>query len=445
MSTVSEEIREFVNKLRHGHGKDVLRFLYNLNASDFRPGVDPVYYSGPVWDETEIVAILESIFTGQWLVSGENVRHFERDFSRRFNHADSVMVNSGSSANLAMIASVKKHFQWCDSDEVLLSVVGFPTTLSPLIHIGLKPVFVDIDFGDLNFDIGDLEKRITDRTKAIFISPVLGNPPNMERLSELATKHDLELILDDCDSLGSRWDGRFLSDFCIASSCSFYPAHHICTGEGGMISSHDSSIVALARSFAWWGRDCYCVGAANLLPSGTCGNRFDRWLPGYDGEIDHKYVFTNVGFNLKPLDLQGAIGVVQVKKFDEIHQARRANKTQIQRAFEHHLSCVRIIDEHPLAETSWFGVPVVCDTQETKKALVRHLEENRIQTRNYFAGNLLLHPAYSHLGVAEDYPNAMRVLERVFFVGCTPTYSKGMLDHIEHTIKSFADGKGQSA
>jgi len=435
VSNVNAEIYKFIENI--GSKEQILNFLYNLNNEDFDPKKSTIYYSGPYWDNKEIIAIFETVLTGKWLVSGEKVNQFEKRFSAQFNHHSSVMVNSGSSANLVMIAALKRYFDWCDGDEIIVSTVGFPTTVAPIVQANLSPVFVDIEFNDLNFDLEEVESKITDKTRAIFISPVLGNPPDMDLLVELAQKYSIELVMDDCDSLGSRWNGKYLTDYAVASSCSFYPAHHITTGEGGMVSSNNNEIVKLARSFAWWGRDCYCVGAANLLQNGTCKKRFDRWLPDLDISIDHKYLFTNIGYNLKPLDLQGAVGTVQLEKFEEIHAKRRAYKEKIGSFFEAAIDGVRVINEHSKAEASWFGVPLICHDKKLKRKLVDHLEGNRIQTRNYFAGNILLHPGYSNLDNAMDYPNANRVLDQVFFVGCSPTYSSAMIDYIEEVVHSF--------
>jgi CDP-6-deoxy-D-xylo-4-hexulose-3-dehydrase len=248
---------------------------------------------------------------------------------------------------------------------------------------------------------------------------------------------EIKIISDNCDSLGSRWRGKFLTDYSIAASCSFYPAHHITTMEGGMISSIDEEIVKLARSFAWWGRACYCVGVQNLLPNGTCKKRFSNWIEDCEVIVDHKYVFENIGYNLKPLDLQGAVGVVQLEKFEEIHQMRRKNKELIAHAFER-INGVKVLDELTHSETSWFGVPIVCSNSHLKTKLVQFLEENKIQTRNYFAGNILQQPAYRELGNYNSFPNANRVLSEVFFVGCSPTFTDDMLNYVESTLAKFA-------
>ena len=203
--------------------------------------------------------------TGKWLSSGEHVHKFERRFAKKFETKKSLMVNSGSSANLVMVGALKKVFDWKDGDEIIVSPVGFPTTIAPIIQHGMKPVFIDIEFKTLNFDVNLIEDKITDRTRGIFVSPVLGNPPNMDIISDICERHDIQLIMDGCDSLGSRYKERLIVDYSVAWSNSFYPSHHITTGEGGMVSSNDDRVVSTARSMAWWGRDCYCVGAGNLL------------------------------------------------------------------------------------------------------------------------------------------------------------------------------------
>ena len=396
----------------------------------------PVYYSGPYWDELEARELIHSIMKGKWLSSGEKVNKFEHEFSQKFGFKHSVMVNSGSSANLVMIAALKKYFGWNDGDEIIVCACGFATTVAPIVQAGLKPVFVDITWDDLNWDLSQVEEKITDKTRAVFSSPVLGNPYNMDALYDILDRHNLELIADNCDSLGSKWNDKYLTDRAVAASCSFYPAHHLCTVEGGMVSSNIKAIVDLARSFAWWGRGCYCVGQQNLLSNGVCGRRFDKWLEEYPDIVDHKYVFGNMGYNLKPLDMQGAVGSVQLLKFEEIHAKRRANKNKLHRILEG-IPGVRVMSEQPKAETSWFGVPVLCGNKELKHSLVKHLETNKVQTRNYFAGNILLHPGYSHLDNANKYSNANQVLNLVFFLGCSPTITDEMIDYIDKVVKKY--------
>jgi len=403
---------------------------------DWKPGKS-IYYSGPYWDDLEAQELIYAVLKGKWLSSGEKVNKFEREFSNKFGFDYSVMVNSGSSANLVMIAALKKYFGWSDGDEIIVCACGFATTIAPIVQNGLKPVFVDITWKDLNWNIDQVEEKITERTRAVFSSPVLGNAYDMDRIIDICNSKGIKLISDNCDSLGSKYKNDYLTKHAVAASCSFYPAHHICTIEGGMVSSNIKEVVDLARSFAWWGRGCYCVGQQNLLSNGVCGRRFDKWLEDYDDIVDHKYVFGQMGYNLKPLDLQGAVGSIQLLKFDEIHKIRRKNKETIHGMIETISGC-RVVNERKDSETSWFGVPIVCDTPELKHSLVKHLEENKIQTRNYFAGNILLHPGYVHLDDAFKYPESNQVLNKVFFLGCSPTINDDMLNHIGEVINNYA-------
>jgi CDP-6-deoxy-D-xylo-4-hexulose-3-dehydrase len=431
--SLKELITEFVAKARK---EDANLFPFMANKKIFNQEKDSVYYSGPYWDDQEIEAIFHSILKGKWLSAGESVNKFEKNFSKKFNLGHSLMVNSGSSANLVLIAALKKYFNWADGDEIIVSCVGFPTTINPIIQNNLKPVFVDINWDDLNWDINEVARKISPKTKAIFSSPVLGNAYDLEKIIDICSKNKIKLIADNCDSLGSKWNGKFLTDYAVASSCSFYPAHHITTIEGGMVSSNIQEIVDLARSFAWWGRACHCVGKQNLLANGVCGKRFDKWIEGYDETVDHKYLFENIGYNLKPTDLQGAVGVIQLKKFDEVHELRRSNKERLDSIFLR-IDGLRTLNELPQAETSWFGVPLVCKDKSHKRSLVKFLEENKIQTRNYFAGNILMHPAYRGIDDFKKYPVANEVMDRVFFVGCSPTISNEMINYVEIVVDRF--------
>jgi CDP-6-deoxy-D-xylo-4-hexulose-3-dehydrase len=401
-----------------------------------------VLYSGPFFDGAEIDAAIDCLKGGGWLPSGPNVAKFEREFSKKFGFSESLMVNSGSSANLVMIAALKQYFNWPDGAEIIVSVVGFPTTIAPILQNNLVPRFVDIEWNSLNWDLDEVEAVINEKTVAVFSSPVLGNAYNIDRLVDICERHNIVAIADGCDSLGSKWKGEWLSKYFIASSCSFYPAHHITTMEGGMVSSSLPGFNKLARSFAWWGRDCYCVGECNLLTNGTCGNRFDKWLEGYDAPVDHKYVFSTIGYNLKPLDLQGAVGLVQLGKFDEIHQKRRENYERIRQILLKMPHSVRVVQEREEAETSWFGVPIICERPSLKHALQKYFEDNGVQTRNYFAGNLLLHPGYKHLGDAKQFPNAYEVLNKVFFLGCHPGMQDEHFEYIERVMERFVSEHG---
>jgi CDP-6-deoxy-D-xylo-4-hexulose-3-dehydrase len=409
---------------------------YVKNYDNYQEG-QFVQYSGQLWDHNEIRVALDALLNGAWIVSGEKVSEFQDAFSKRFNVKYSHMVNSGSSANLVMVTAAKKYYKWQDGDEIIVSPVGFPTTIAPIIQNGMKPVFIDIELETLNFDVSKIEEKINSKTRAIFVSPVLGNPPNMDVIVDICNKHGLTLLGDNCDSLGSLWNGRLITDYYDTWTTSFYPAHHISTGEGGMVCSDNEDFIKEARSISWWGRDCYCVGSNNLLECGTCGKRFDNWLENYDGIIDHKYLFTNIGYNLKPLDLQGAIGLEQLKKFDMLESKRREYKETIQKYIEDNIPGARVINATENSDPSWFGVPIYCESQEMKELLVSHFESNKVQTRNYFSGNILLHPGYKHLDDYKNYPNSNLALSNVFFIGCSPLYNEKILNYIEKVCQKW--------
>ena len=430
-----KDISEFIKSMMEKHGT-LPKFAHNMVAKDKKK----VYYSGPYFDENELTAAVESLLFGKWSSSGETCARFEREFSKAVNAKSSFFCNSGSSANLLLLAACKEYYRWQNDDEIIVSVVGFPTTTSAIVQNNLKAVFVDIEWSTLNFDLDKIQEKITPKTKAIFLSPVLGNPPDMDVLLELCAKNGIKLLLDNCDSLGSKWKGKFLNEYAEASSCSFYPAHEITTLEGGMVTSNIPEIVGLARSYGTWGRDCWCVGAANLSSNGTCGKRFGPWIPEFPELImDHKYVFNRIGYNLKPLDLQGAIGLEQLKKLDFICATRKSNKWEIEKAFIKNIPDLEVPVSFTNTEWVPFGVPVICKDNAQKQKLVAFLEKNGIQTRNYFAGNLLMHNGYKHLGNYLDYPEANKVLSLVFFVGCAPTISQDNVAHIQEVLSTWTN------
>ncbi len=432
--SINQKVQDLLFSIR-GDEEEIFPYLSNKNWAKGKP----IYYAGPYWDEKEVGAAITSLLNGKWLSAGSNVNQFEKNFSKKFGFKNSLMVNSGSSANLVMLAALKDYYNWSDGDEIIVCACGFPTTINPILQNNLKPVFVDIDFTDLNWSLNDLEEKITYKTRAVFSSPVLGNTYNIDDLMNIIENKEILYIADNCDSLGSKWKDDYLTKNAVAASCSFYPAHHITTIEGGMVSSNNEDLIKLARSYAWWGRACYCVGEQNYLANGVCGKRFSKWIEGYDNDIDHKYLFSVKGYNLKPIDMLGAIGLVQLEKFDEIHLKRRQNKLKISELFNR-INGLRVVDELEAAETSWFGVPIIFEgkTQTRNKAtLVKHLESRGVQTRNYFAGNILMHPAYNDIDNPRNYPNALKVLDDVFFVGCSPVITSEMIDYIQEVLLEF--------
>lgn len=429
---MKKQLEEILNDLTEYLKENKPKYLYNQN---FIPGKSQVLYSGPFWDEKEIMSGVKSLVDGKWLVGGENTHKFQRDFSKLFNVKFSQAVNSGSSANLILITGLKKYFNWSDGDEIIVSPVGFPTTISPIVQNNLTPVFIDIEYETLNFDITKIEEKITSKTRAIFVSPVLGNPPDLDFLKELCDKYDLKLIGDSCDSIGSKWDGKDISEYYIGWTTSFYPAHHMTICQGGMVNTDIEELYKLFYSLSTWGRNCTCLGTANLLSCGSCGNRFDKWLDLYDGKIDHKYYFTSIGYNLLVPDVLSSIGLEQIKKFPEIDKKRKISKNIIENILLKYVSGIRGVKMLDKADTCWFGTPFICNSKEIKQKLVTFLEGNKIQTRNYFAGSILLHPAYQHLDDYKKYPNANQVLDNVFFIGCAPNYDEQVFNYVENIFK----------
>jgi CDP-6-deoxy-D-xylo-4-hexulose-3-dehydrase len=414
--------------------------MRRLDNQNFVPGKTLVQYSGPTWNNEELEAALFAILCGKWLSAGENVAQFERQFSKHLGRKYSVMCNSGSSANLLMMSTIKSRRSYGFKDiEIITPVVCFPTTVAPIIQCGFVPKFVDIDPASLNLDLDQVEKAIGPSTKAISFAHVLGNPPDMDRVMSICKERNLLLLEDNCDALGSTWRGKPLGSFGLMSSCSFYPAHHITTGEGGMVSTDDETLDQILRSIMSWGRDCYCIGAANLSLSGTCGKRFSDWLaPGYAGILDHKYIYQEVGYNLKPLDLQGAIGLVQLKKLEAIRVARKKVHACYFDTCKKYPGLIRIVTADERADVSWFGFSITVTTTMFSRAdLVRYLEGRGIQTRNYFSGNILFHPPYAHLGNPYDYPHACKVMESTFFIGVHPAMTDKMIEYVQDALDEF--------
>jgi len=410
-------------------------------------GKDFVNYAGPYFNEKEYESVMDSLLDG-WLVMGDKCLKFEREFPKQFGKTRGILTNSGSSSNLLMMTSLtsKRGYNLPKGTKVLVPVAGFPTTFNPIIQIGFEPVFLDIELDTLNLDLTKAEDLIKEHNiKVITFAHVLGNPPNMRWLMELVKRYDLLLLEDCCDALGSTYDGAPLGSFGIMATCSFYPAHHITMGEGGYVACNTHEQEVILRSFREWGRGCYCVGPeANKLKCGTCGKRFNNWIPSLPNEIfDHKYVYDEIGYNLKPIEIQGAMGLVQLTKLDEIHSIRKRNYKllfDIYSKYEEYFHLPRA-QEH--SNPSWFAFPITIRSGSPFKRndIVDYFEENLIQTRPYFAGNILLQPAYKHLMKQEDvrkkFPVATKVMLDTYFHGTSPVITTEQMDYIGYTLDNF--------
>ena len=312
--------------------KSIDEFIKNKSKKEWIPGHDFVQYAGPYFDSEEYVAAVETLLNG-WLVLGQNGIKFENTFPKLFNKNFGILTNSGSSSNLIMMSALtsKRLYNFPKDTKVITPIAGFPTTLNPIFQVGFKPEFVDIDLDTLNLNLDQVEQKAKDGCKIITFAHVLGNPPNMDRLMDIVKKYNLILLEDCCDALGSTYKGLPLGCFGEMASCSFYPAHHITMREGGFIACNSYEQEIVIRSFREWGRGCFCVGQkANLLKNGCCGKRFSNWLPSLPDEVfDHKYVYDEIGYNLKPIELQAAIGLVQIKKLPKIIEIRKSNHKKL--------------------------------------------------------------------------------------------------------------------
>jgi CDP-4-dehydro-6-deoxyglucose reductase, E1 len=410
-------------------------------------GKDLVQYAGPYIDEKEHQAVVKTMLEG-WLVLGKEGGLFERRFPKKLGKYLGVLTNSGSSANLLMMLALtsKRGLNLPKGTKVITPIAGFPATLSPAIQVGFEPIFVDIELETLNLDLDQVEKACQEHpdAKIITFAHVLGNPPNMDRLMEIVEKYDLILLEDCCDGLGTTYDGKLLGSFGKMASCSFYPAHHITMGEGGFVACNDRETERILRSFRDWGRGCFCAGKANALRDGSCGCRFNNWMPSLPDEIfDHKYIYEEIGYNLKPTELQAAMGNAQLEKLDEIGVLRRRNHAAVVDIFKQYEDKFILPKAQDKSDPDWFAVALTVKDGVgfTRTEFCEYLEDNLIQTRPYFAGNIMLQPAYSHLIDAEkvikDFPIARKVTTDTFFLGCSPVITLEQIDYIRTIVDKF--------
>jgi CDP-6-deoxy-D-xylo-4-hexulose-3-dehydrase len=419
----------------------------NESKKSWEAGKDWVQYAGPYFTHDEYVRAVKTLLTG-WLVLGAEANRFENKFPKLLGKERGLFVNSGSSANLLMLKALtsKRGMNLPKGTKVITPIAGFPTTINPIFQIGFEPVFVDIELDTLNLDLDGVERACIENpdAKVITFAHVLGNPPNMDKLMEIVEKYNLILLEDCCDALGSTYEGKPLGSFGELASCSFYPAHHITMGEGGFVACNTLESERIIRSFREWGRGCYCVGKANMLEHGTCGCRFNNWLPSLpDYVFDHKYVYEEIGYNLKATEIQASMGLAQLKKLDEIGIKRRENYSNLLKAFSKYEEYFHLHLAQPGSDPDWFAFPVtVKDSAPFKRSdICQYFESNKIQTRPYFAGNIMFQPAYEGLmdpkELIEKYPIARKVTTDTFFLGTSPVIDKQKTDYIETVLDKF--------
>ena len=419
--------------------------VINESQKQWIAGKDWVQYAGSYVSHEEYIAAVECLLQG-WFGLGENGIRFERQFREKLGKQYGVLTNSGSSANLLMISALKSKrlYGFKSGTKIITPAAGFPTTVNPILQNGFEPVFVDIEIDTLNLNLDQVEDAARNGAKALVFAHVLGNPPNMDRLMEIVNKYNLILLEDCCDALGSKYDGKLLGSYGQFASCSFYPAHHITMGEGGFVACNTEEQETVVKSLREWGRGCYCSGkGAACLRNGMCKKRFSNWLPAFPEEIfDHKYVYEEIGYNLKPLDMQAAIGLVQIKKLDKIIEIRKKNFNRLYSIFSKYDKVFHLPKTTKKADPSWFAFPLtVRDGVYMKRNdFTMYLEDQKIQTRNYFGGNLLLQPAYSNVysgDAKKNFPVSTKVTTDTFFLGTSPVITDEQLDYIEEKVNDY--------
>ena len=421
--------------------------VHDKSSEEFIPGKSRVNYAGRCFDEKEMVNLTDSALEF-WLTSGRYTKEFEERFAAMLGVKKCLLVNSGSSANLlafmTLTAQELGERRIKRGDEVITVAAGFPTTVSPIVQYGALPVFVDIDPATVNIDPELLEQALSPRTKAVMVAHTLGNPFDLEKVGAFCKKHGLWLIEDNCDALGSRYNGRFTGTFGDFGTSSFYPPHHLTMGEGGAVYTSDPLLARLALSFRDWGRDCWCQSGCD----NTCGCRFTRQFGTLPAGYDHKYVYSHFGYNLKATDMQAAIGCAQLEKLEGFSGLRKRN-------FEYLRSCLadlpqlKIMEKLPQSDPAWFGFLVTLSDEApfTRNELAEFLEQRNIQTRNLFSGNLTRHPCFEPLTEGKDYRVASVLLHtdvimnRALWIGVYPGMSLEKLDYMAESIKSFCRKK----
>lgn len=416
------------------------------SGKSWEAGKDWVRYAGPYYDANEYLAAVETLLEG-WLVLGKKGISFENIFPKHLNKEYGILTNSGSSSNLIMMSAMssRRLYGFPKGTKVITPIAGFPTTINPIFQLDFIPLFVDIDLDTLNLNLEQVEEQAKKGAKIITFAHVLGNPPNMDKLMKIVKEYNLILLEDCCDALGSTYNNIPLGGFGEFASCSFYPAHHITMGEGGFVACNTHMQEVVARSFREWGRGCYCVGLkANLLKNGTCGNRFSNWLPSLPDEIfDHKYVYDEIGYNLKPIELQAALGLEQLKKLDTIKKLRNYNHQTLCKIFSKYEDYFILPKATLNSDPSWFAFALTIKDNAPfkRKDIVEFLENKKIQTRPYFAGNIMLQPAYEgffkHEDLIKNYPNARKVTTNTFFLGTSPVITDAQLAYIEEIVDTF--------
>ena len=417
---------------------------YHNTKKEFKEG-DRIPYASRVYDSEEMVNLVDSSLEF-WLTAGRYTDEFEREFSKYLGVRFCSLVNSGSSANLiafmALTSPLLGERQVKRGDEVITVAAGFPTTVTPVIQYGAVPVFVDVTIPQYNIDVTKLEEALSDKTKAVMIAHTLGNPFDLSAVKEFCDKHNLWLVEDNCDALGSKYtingEEKFTGTIGDIGTSSFYPPHHMTMGEGGAVYTNNALLNKCIRSFRDWGRDCVCPSGKDNL----CGHRFDKQYGELPLGYDHKYVYSHFGYNLKATDMQTAVGCAQLEKFPSFVERRRHNFDRLRAALADIEDKVILPVPCENSRPSWFGFLITVKEGIDRKAVVEYIENHGVQTRNLFAGNLIKHPCFDEMrATGEGYrvvgslDNTDRIMRDTFWVGVYPGMTDEMIDYMAKTIK----------
>jgi CDP-6-deoxy-D-xylo-4-hexulose-3-dehydrase len=409
----------------------------------FNVETDLAHFAGRVFDAEEMCNLVDASLDF-FLTANRYAERFEAGFAEYLGVSNALLVNSGSSANLVALTALTSpklgDRRLKPGDEVVTVAAAFPTTVAPIVQNNLVPVFVDVNLGDYTAKPDQLREAIGPRTRAIMMAHTLGVPFDLDVVADLARTHDLWVVEDNCDALGSRFRDRLTGTFGHLATMSFYPAHHITMGEGGCVVTDDDQLGRIARSFRDWGRDCYCAGGEN----NTCGTRFSQQFGTLPHGFDHKYVYSHIGYNLKLTDMQAAIGCAQLEKLGMFIERRRANFDRLMEALRPYEDRLLLPRPTEHSRPSWFGflITVRENAGFTRADLVGFLEANRVETRNLFAGNLLRHPAFQAIPhrIVRDLVNTDTVMSNTFFVGVYPGLDPPRLDHMAAVFDRFMSG-----
>lgn len=428
---IFRKVGEFY-KLKHG-------------SRPFYPGKTRINFGGRVFDEKEMVAMTDSVLDF-WLTLGRYAQEFETNFSKHLKVGHAIVTNSGSSANLLAVSALMSgqlEGRIKRGSEVITPASTFPTTINPVFQNNLIPVLLDVELGTYNLNAGSMEDAITKKTRLIMLPHTLGNPNDMKTVMDIAEDHNLYVIEDSCDALGSMYGGRMVGTFGDIGTFSFYPAHHITMGEGGALTTDSGDLERIIRSIRDWGRACYCK-PGETSPKGACGNRLNFRINGIT--YDHRYVYTNIGYNLKPTDIQCAMGVEQLKKLQYFTRKRRENFRRLYRLFSRYEDFFILPKSLPKARPSWFAFPLTLkeDCGFTRESLTSWYEGNNIETRLLFAGNIASQPAYRDVKyrISGSLRNSEIVMRNTFFIGVYPGINREMVDYISEKTSEFMEENG---